>query len=192
MSIKKLNYKSISLSTSIARNNKPIRIKGNSILIIQSPVNISIRLHSINNDKIVLKQYDSIVEDFQEFFISHGALTDGNIEIIVYNDQQFKIFLAGRQSAGGGATVVNDNSLALTLANTEYNISLLDSTKKLILINNSNDAMYRFSFVALSSTTGIPIPPLSLNVIDSIDFVNAKIYAQSDVASKILYFWEFL
>ena len=191
MTEKKLNYKKLVLETGTARKDAVYKIKGNSLLILKSPLNIDLRLHSLNNDTVELKQYDSVVEEFEEFYITHDAQAGGKIEIIVYNDQKFKIFLSGRQSKSGGATLVNNKALSLTNADTEY-AATLSSTKKLIFINNSVDAVYKISFVSGDSANGLSIKPQTHKEIEALDFSSASIYAQSDVAAKTLYFWEFL
>ena len=190
--IDKINYRLVEISTTNARTNKEIIFSGSSILVVQSPVNIDIRLHRVNNDAVTIQQNDSVIERFEKFYITHAALSGGTIKLLVYNEDFFKIVLGGRSSTGGGASIVNNDSLALTLASTEYNKAILDSTKKILLINPSVDAVIKFSFKASDSSNGIPLPPLGHKEIDGLDLASASIYAQSDIASKNLYYWEFL
>lgn len=189
------NYKLYTLSTDNARVDKPIHLAGNSILIVSSPVNINIKLHRIDNEIVPLQQYDSIVEKqgFDRFYISHSALSGATIKFLVYTDVNLFIALGAGASAGGGrATTIGNGSLALTLAGTEYSVALTDNTKRLKLINNSVDAIFYVSLLALDSGNGVVIPPLASHNIENIDLESYILYIQSDVASRTLYYWEFL
>jgi hypothetical protein len=191
----KNNYKIITLPTDSARSNKAINVAGNSILIFSSPVNIDIKIHNENNDTLTLKQFESVVEKagFERFYISHSALAGGNIKITVYTDENMFISLAGRQNAAGAAaTTIGEDSLSLTLASTEYSKTLTDSIKRLKLINTSVDAVIYVGFLSGNSANGIPILPLSIHNIESIDLESYTMYVQSDIASRTLNYMEFL
>jgi len=189
------NYKLFTLATDSARTNKPINFGGNSIMIVSSPVNIDIRVHSIDNEVVTVKQYDSVIEKqgFDKFFITHAALSGGTIKFLVYADENLFISLGAGASAGGGAaTTIGHNSLALTVANTEYSVALTDNTKRVKLMNNSIDAVMYVSTLSGDSGNGIPIPPLSSHTIDNIDLESYSLYVQSDTASRTIYYMEFL
>jgi hypothetical protein len=189
------NYKLFTLATDAARTNKPINFGGNSILIISSPVNIDIRIHSIDNEVVTIKQLGSVIEKegFSSFFITHAALAGGTIKFLVYADKNLFIDLGAAAASGGGsATTIGEDSLALTLANTEYSKAITDNTKRLKLINNSVDAVLYVSFTSGNSANGIPIPPLSSENIEAIDLEGSSMYVQSDIASRTLNYMEFL
>lgn len=189
------DYVPISLPTDIARTKFKIATGGNSILIFSSPVNIDIRLHNSSNEIITLKQLDSLIhkEGFKEFYITHSALAGGTINMIVYTNQNLFISVAGRTaSSGGSASTIGHNSLALTLANTEYSVALTNNVKRIKLINNSVDAVFYVSTLNGDSANGIPIPPLSTHNIENIDLESYSLYVQSDIASRALYYMEFL
>jgi hypothetical protein len=189
------NYKLFTLATDSARDNKPINFGGNSIMIVSSPVNVDIRVHSIDNEIVTVKQYDSVIEKqgFDKFFISHSALAGGTIKFLVYADSNLFISLGAGASAGGGAaTTIGHNSLALTLADTEYSVALTNNTKRVKLMNTSIDAVMYVSTLSGDSGNGIPIPPLGNHTIDNIDLEGYSLYIQSDVASRTIYYMEFL
>lgn len=193
--MEKNNYKIITLPTDSARSNKPINVAGNSILIFSSSVNIDVNIHDVNNDTVPLKQYESVVEreGFDKFYISHSALAGGSITIAVYTDDNMYISLAGRQnSAGAASTTIGEDSLALTLASTEYSKALTDSIKRLKLINTSVDAVFYVSFLSGNSANGLVIPPLSDQSIEGIDLESYIMYVQSDIAARTIYYMEFL
>ncbi|MBT6955528.1 MAG: hypothetical protein HN802_06075 [Candidatus Jacksonbacteria bacterium] len=189
------NYQVFELSTTTARTNKVINVAGNSILFLQSPVNVGVRLHNIDNDLVNLKQYDSVIEKegFTRFYITHSALAGGTIKFAVYTDENIYISVGGGANAGGGsATTIGHSSLALTLAATEYSVALTNNTRRLKLINTSVDAVFYVSTLSGDSANGIPIQPLSSHNIENIDLEGYSIYVQSDVASRTLYYMEFL
>jgi hypothetical protein len=191
----KNNYYPLSISTDSARTDKEFAISGFAILVVSSPVNINLKMQNINNGVIPLKQYDyaNEADGFEKFFISHSALAGGTIKLLVYTDPKLVIGLgAGASSGGGRATTIGESSLALTLADTEYSVALTDNTKKLKLINNSIDAVFYVSFAALGSGSGLVITPLTNHVIENIDLESYTMYVQSDIASRTLYYMEFL
>lgn len=192
----KNNYRIITLETDSARNNKEINVAGNSILIISSPINLDIKIHNEKNDTVTLKQYDSVVdkEGFDRFYLSHAALAGGTIKIIVYTDDNMFISLGSSAASGGGGTAstIGEDSLALTLASTEYSKALTNNVKRLKLINTSVDAVFYVSFLSGNSANGIPIPPLSSHNVENIDLESYTMYVQSDVAARTFYFMEYL
>lgn len=191
------NYELMTLSTDTARANEPFKISGNTILIFSSPVNVSIRLHNVNNASLPLKQYDSIVErgedGFQSFYITHSVLVGGTITLAVYTNQNLFLSIgAGSGSGGGAATTIGENGLNMPLVDTEYSIALTANTKRVKLINHGIDAIYYVSFESGNSANGIPIKPLSTHNIENIDLVGYVMYIQSDLANRTIRFMEFL
>ena len=194
-SLVKKNYIPLTIATDSARVDKEISISGYSVLVVSSPVNINIKIDSIDNDSVPLQQYDYLSEkdSFSKFYISHSALAGGTIKLLVYTDPNLIIGLgAGSASGGGRATTIGHSSLTLTLAATEYSAVLTDNTKRLKLINNSIDAVMYVSTLSGDSANGIPIAPLSTHNIENIDLESYSIYVQSDIPARTIYYMEFL
>lgn len=188
------DYQSYTLSTTVARVNKEVNMSGNTVLILSSPVNVGIRLHNVNNENIDYQQYDSViaVTGFNKFYISHAAIAGGSIKLVIFTNKNLGINIVGRSSSGGRASVINVRSLAMAVAGTEYTIALNDNIKRLKLINTDVAAIMRVSPLALDSANGIPLLPSKTHNIENIDLESYSLYAQSDIAVKTLYLWEFL
>jgi len=173
----------------------PINLHGYGILILSSPVNLTVKLHNINNTAVPLRNLGYMLDKggFDRFYITCSALAGATLQLGISTDPNITVSTSGGVSADDSApTTLGEDAVVCTLAATEYSQALTDGTKGLILKNTSIDAIFYVSFLALNSANGIIVLPLSQVEIKPVNINSYTMYIQSDVAARTLNFVELL